>query len=60
MKGNKKRLEILVFFLFDWQQKKTWRKHGKDIGSTPFIFRIFLVLKYFRKEECNEINAKRN
>jgi hypothetical protein len=59
MKGNKRRLEILVFFYLIGS-KKTWRKHEKDIGSTLFVFRIFLVLKYFRKEECNEINAKRN
>jgi hypothetical protein len=58
MKENKKRADGLFFYLID--SKKTWRKHGKDIENTPFIFRIFLVLKYFRKEDCNEINAKRN
>ena len=56
MKENKKE-PMGSFYLID---SKNIGKHGKDIENTPFIFRIFLVLKYFRKEDCNEINAKRN
>lgn len=38
MKGNKKRLEILVFFLFDWQQKK----HGENTERTLEVHLLFL------------------